>query len=427
MPLEIGVCKPYGSLSELYKSIDGIYPDIYGLYCDLHQRPELAFQEVQTSKTLSERLELLGFQVTRGIGKTGFIARFENGEGKTVGLRTELDAIVEKEDTGVQYASQATAMWNGAMVPVFHGCGHDIHMAMTIGAAELLTTKFKHEWSGSVVVIGQPAEETLRGARAMIEDLQARRQTNLIMADCIIGPHVSMYGEEGALVSYSFFENYGAAVQYFTIKINRMSGHTGLINIVDHRLQLSNILSDVLPKVNKRVQHVRILKIEDQWDYIEAHLSIRCDNKNSAVNLFRTVEKRISSQAKKFGVEALIKVEQGHFVPNVWSREIIEKLDPIFKEVFGHTACYVYDPPAMPLKKDVSAQSSSAPGAAEDMSLFKEMLGIPVAKWSVMANDPRSTKGNRYPFHHKKCFFDPEAGIRNGVASIVMATFALLE
>ncbi len=150
--------------------IDEIYPSLEALYVDLHQNPELSLQEKETAAKLAARLRALGYEVTTGVGGHGVVGVLRNGKGPTVLLRTDMDALPVKEDTGLPYASSATAKnAAGETVPVMHACGHDVHMASWIGAATLLA-RAKDRWRGTLVLVGQPAEEVLSGARAMIAD-----------------------------------------------------------------------------------------------------------------------------------------------------------------------------------------------------------------------------------------------------------------
>src|SRR5262245_31342291 len=150
--------------------VDDIYPDIETLYKDLHRNPELAFQETQTAAKLAARLKALGFDVTTGVGKTGVVAIMRNGAGPTVMLRTELDALPVAEKTGLAFASTATTKnAAGQLVPVMHACGHDIHMSAWAGTARLMA-EHKDRWRGTLMMVGQPAEEGLGGAAAMLTD-----------------------------------------------------------------------------------------------------------------------------------------------------------------------------------------------------------------------------------------------------------------
>ncbi|HEU4727056.1 MAG TPA: amidohydrolase [Kofleriaceae bacterium] len=149
---------------------DEIYPKLDALYLDLHKNPELSMKEDKTAARLATELKALGYQVTTGVGGTGVVGVLKNGAGPTVLLRTELDPLPIEEKTGLPYASTAKAVdQNGKTQPAMHACGHDIHMAGWTGAAALLA-RHKDLWHGTVVMIGQPGEEIVRGARAMIAD-----------------------------------------------------------------------------------------------------------------------------------------------------------------------------------------------------------------------------------------------------------------
>jgi hippurate hydrolase len=139
-------------------------------YRDLHEHPELSHQERQTAAKVSERLGGAGYQVHPGVGGTGVVGVLDNGPGPTVLLRADMDALPVREATGLGYASTATATdADGTDVPVAHACGHDVHVTCLLGAAQLLAEATR-EWSGTLVALFQPAEETGDGARGMLDD-----------------------------------------------------------------------------------------------------------------------------------------------------------------------------------------------------------------------------------------------------------------
>ncbi len=152
------------------KEVDAVYPAAHELYLDLHQNPELSSHETQTAAKLAARLRALGYEVTEGVGGTGVVAILKNGAGPTVMLRTELDALPVEEKTGLPYASKVhTKDDAGRDVPVMHACGHDVHMAALVGTADIMAHS-KTSWHGTLMLIGQPAEETISGAKRMVED-----------------------------------------------------------------------------------------------------------------------------------------------------------------------------------------------------------------------------------------------------------------
>jgi amidohydrolase len=146
------------------------YPFAEALYLDLHRNPELSFQETRTAAKLAAELRALGYDVTTGVPRTGVVAVMKNGAGPTIMLRTELDALPVTENTGLPYASTVRSTnAEGADVGVMHACGHDVHMAALVGTARIMAGT-RDRWRGTLLLIGQPAEETISGAKAMIAD-----------------------------------------------------------------------------------------------------------------------------------------------------------------------------------------------------------------------------------------------------------------
>jgi amidohydrolase len=152
------------------KEMDAVYPEANALYLDLHQNPELSSHETQTAAKLAGRLRSFGYDVTEHVGGTGIVALLKNGAGPTVMLRTELDALPVEEKTGLSYASKVRTRDDaGHEVPVMHACGHDLHMASLLGTATVMAHS-KDSWHGTLMLVGQPAEETISGAKAMLDD-----------------------------------------------------------------------------------------------------------------------------------------------------------------------------------------------------------------------------------------------------------------
>ena len=166
--------------------IDAYYPELQTLYQDIHRNPELAFQEVQTAAKLATRLKALGYEVTTGVGRTGIVGLLRNGVGPTVMLRTELDALPVAEKTGATFASTVvTKNLAGATVPVMHACGHDLHMTAWMGTARWMA-EHRQQWRGTLMLVGQPAEESTSGADAMLKD---GLFTRFPKPDYVIGLH----------------------------------------------------------------------------------------------------------------------------------------------------------------------------------------------------------------------------------------------
>jgi len=161
--------------------------DLTSIYTDIHSHPELSMQETRTAGIAAERLRQAGFDVTTGVGNTGVVGLLRNGDGPTVMLRADMDALPVKEATGLPYASTVVATdRDGNATPVGHMCGHDMHVTWLIGAATLFS-QARTGWQGTLLTVFQPAEETAEGSRAMIDD---GLFTRFPKPDIILGQHV---------------------------------------------------------------------------------------------------------------------------------------------------------------------------------------------------------------------------------------------
>jgi len=172
-----------------------LLPELEAIYKDLHSHPELSMQEVRTAKIAADYLDAQDFEVARGIGGTGVVGLLQNGDGPTVLLRADMDALPVTEATGLPYASTVTAKdEDGVEVGVSHACGHDLHVTWLMGAARLLS-EHRDLWKGTVLAVFQPGEEVGSGAAAMMEDGMA---TRFPKPDIILGQHV-MVGAAGTV------------------------------------------------------------------------------------------------------------------------------------------------------------------------------------------------------------------------------------
>ncbi len=203
---EEGVSKELQNILEIYKY--------------LHANPELSLLENKTADYLAQKLTALGFEVTQGVGGTGVVAVLENGEGKTLLIRADMDALPVKEQTNLDYASTIEmANAQGKVQPVMHACGHDIHMSVALGVAQRLATQ-KNTWRGRLLIVMQPAEEVGKGAKMMIEDglfvRFARPDYNLALHT---NSHLAA-GEVGIVSGYAL-----ANVDSVNIHIHGVGGH----------------------------------------------------------------------------------------------------------------------------------------------------------------------------------------------------------
>ncbi|MFN2541690.1 MAG: amidohydrolase [Chthoniobacterales bacterium] len=207
---------------------DAEVPSLLTIYKDLHSHPELSTQEERSSAIVAKELKAAGCEVTERVGKYdkpglscfGVVGVMKNGAGPTVLVRTDLDALPVHEETGVPYASTVTAKNNeGKDVPVMHACGHDIHMSTFIGTARALG-KLKDKWHGTIIFVGQPAEEMAGGARAMLKDGLYTRWPKPDYALALHDDAEIETGEIGITEGYAF-----ANVDSVDVTVHGMGGH----------------------------------------------------------------------------------------------------------------------------------------------------------------------------------------------------------
>ena len=210
---------------------------VASLYRELHTHPELSGREVRTAKRLGEELRLAGAEVTEHVGHNGVVGVIRNGRGPTVLVRTEMDALPVTEGTGLPYASVETAAnAKGATVGVMHACGHDVHMANLIGTARWLSDH-RTAWAGTVVLIGQPAEEAGAGARWMLAD---GLYTRFPRPDYALALHVAHDMEVGKVGYHAGPAMAGTSA--VTITVNGRGGHGALPQTTVDPVVLASVL-----------------------------------------------------------------------------------------------------------------------------------------------------------------------------------------
>ena len=193
-----------GSADAVLRNLDGLLPDLEALYKNVHSHPELSMQETRTAAVAADRLRAAGYEVTTAVGKTGVVGLLRNGDGPTVMLRADMDALPVEEATGLPYASKVTAPdREGKTVPVSHMCGHDMHVTWLIGATKLLADG-RTAWHGTLMAVLQPGEETAEGAQAMIDDGLFKRfpKPDVVLGQHVmVGPSGTVAGRHGAITS----------------------------------------------------------------------------------------------------------------------------------------------------------------------------------------------------------------------------------
>jgi amidohydrolase len=171
----------------VWAGIDEVSAPLADFYRDLHQHPELSLQEYRTAERIVAALLPLGIEITQQVGGTGVVGLLRNGDGPVVMLRADFDALPVAEETGLPYASTVrTTDGDGREVPVMHACGHDMHATCLVGAATLLA-RARDAWSGTLLLVFQPAEELARGAQDMVNDGLFQR---FPVPEIVLGQHV---------------------------------------------------------------------------------------------------------------------------------------------------------------------------------------------------------------------------------------------
>ena len=214
------VLSGFAQTSSLPGQVESVFPDAHALYLDLHQHPEISSHETRTAEVMAGKLKSLGYEVTEHIGGAGLVAILKNGAGPTIMLRTELDALPVEEKTGLPYASKVrTKDDSGRDVPVMHACGHDLHMSSLYGTAAIMAHT-KDTWHGTLMLVAQPAEETITGAKKMVED---GLFTRFPKPDYALALHDKAELEAGTI---GYVEGYALAnVDSVDITIRGIGGH----------------------------------------------------------------------------------------------------------------------------------------------------------------------------------------------------------
>jgi amidohydrolase len=405
------------------KEVDAVYPEAHALYIDLHQNPELSSHETQTAAKLAGRLRGLGYEVTEHVGGTGVVAILKNGAGPSVMLRTELDALPVEEKTGLSYASKIHAKDDaGRDVPVMHACGHDLHMASILGTATIML-KSKDTWHGTLMLIGQPAEETIGGAKAMVAD---GLLTRFPKPDVAVALHVGNTLPAGQVGIVPGVYNTNADSLKITIYGKGGHGsapHTAIDPIVIAArtiLALQTIASREVKPGDMAVVTVGYIQAGTKNNIIPDHaelgLTVRTNKAEVRKQVLAAIDRITKAEAEAAGV------------PRPPSIDHYEGTD------------LVYNDPALALRlkgvletalgKD-NVVMEEAITASEDFSYFTEQ-GIPGFYFSLGGADPEKlaqakAAGSTLPSNHSPLFApDVDPALHTGIAAEVAVLRNLL-
>jgi hippurate hydrolase len=353
--------------------------ELASLYTGLHRQPELSMREYRTAKIAADQLEALGYEVTREVGVTGVVGLLRNGDGPTVMLRADMDGLPMREDTGLPYASTATAEdEHGSTVSVAHSCGHDLHVAWMLGAARILAEN-RSAWQGAVLIVFQPGEETAQGATAMVRDWDAR---GLPKPEVILGQHV-MVGAAGT-VQYRpgviLSAGDSLEIKLFGRGAHGSQPHTSIDPVVMAAacvLRLQTIVSREVAPSEPAVLTIGSLQAGTKENIIPDEavikLNMRTYSEDTRVAMLESIRRICGAESDASGAP-----RPPEFTPI--NRYPLTENDPLatrqvataFRAVFG----------------DHATEAPQPASASEDFSVFGRAWNVPYVFWFVGGTDP---------------------------------------
>jgi len=404
------------------------YPSLEKFYLTTHTNPELSLQEEQTSKRLAAEWRAAGFEVTEKVGGFGVVGVLKNGPGKTVLIRTDLDALPVKEETGAEYASKITATDPaGKTVPVMHACGHDIHITSIIGVARAMAG-MKDRWSGTLVLMGQPAEEIVRGAKAMLDD---GLFTKFPRPDFCLALHVDSELEVGKVGFVSGFAM--ANSDSAEIVIRGIGGHGAqpqttkdpVVIAAQTVLNLQTIVSREVRAIDPVVISVGSIHGGTKYniipDEVTLQLTIRTYKDDVRAKVFKAIERIVKGTAATAGVppelEPKITFREG--TPSTYNTpELVTRVTQTLRRTLGEENVIQRDP-------SMGGEDFGLLGRQEPkIPIFMYRLGS-VSKEKVAAS---KAGGPALPsLHSSKYLPEREGTIKTGVVSMTAAALDLLK
>jgi len=340
---------------ELKQSVQSDIPHLEKIYHHLHQTPELSKFEFNTAKFLANKLRQYGYEVTEGLAKTGLVAILKNGDGPTVMLRADTDALPVLEETGLSYASTATMKnESGKSVPVMHACGHDMHMTVLLGTAKQMV-KYKDNWQGTLMLIAQPGEEVGYGAKLMLAEGLFEK---FPLPDYNVAMHVSAdlaAGKVGYVKGYAM-----ANVDSVDVLIKGIGGHGAyphntkdpVVMAAEIILKLQTIVSREISPLESAVITVGSIhggtKHNIIGNKVKLQLTVRSYSDQSRDFLLKRIEQISHGIAKTAGMpdellpEVVVKEE---YTPSVYNQpEFTQQVVNNLKQALGNDNIVSVDP-----------------------------------------------------------------------------------
>ena len=276
------------------------------VYKDIHQNPEISLQEEETSKKLAEELRKVGYEVTENFGGYGIVGILKNGEGPTILYRTDMDALPMVEKTELDYASTKKITYNGVETGAMHSCGHDMHMATWLGTARAMA-EVKDSWKGTLMLIGQPAEEIGAGAKLMLD---AGLYEKFGVPDFGLGLHCNPSipaGQIGIGEGYTMANTEMADIHVYGIGAHGASPHMSVDPVVLASMivmELQTIVSRSIKPIDDAVVTVGAIKGGTKHNIIPDEVKLELTIRTFKEDVRQLVHRRIREIAKGVAISA---------------------------------------------------------------------------------------------------------------------------
>lgn len=414
--------EPPAGLAQLRDWTKAELPKLVELYRHFHQHPELSLFEKDTAAKLAAEWKAAGFEVTSGVGGHGVVALLKNGAGPTVMLRTDLDGLPVVEQTGLAYASKVKVKdAAGNDVGTMHACGHDIHITSLVAVARYFAAN-KNQWRGTLMLIGQPAEERVIGAKAMLDDGLFTRFPKPDVALAMHCDSALAAGAVGCRAGYALANSDSVDVTLYGKGGHGAYPHTTVDPIVQAAqfiLAVQTIVSREVKPTEPAVITVGSMHAGTKHNIIgdraELQLTVRSYSDEVRAQLFKAIERKAKGIAMSMGApEPSIKVTEG--TPALYNDDKLNaRVEGLFRRVFGD--------------KQVTLGEQSMGG--EDFSRYGK-AGVPVVMFRLGTIEAKRLArmyelGQEPPSLHSPLFYpDAEQTLETGVIAMASATLDLM-
>lgn len=421
---------PLGASADLDQRVDALYDEeLEDLFLWFHQNPELSHMEHKTAARLADELDALGYDVHTGIGGTGIVALLENGDGPLVMFRADMDGLPVEEKSGLSYASTAKQVdWDGNEVFVMHACGHDVHVTSLVGTARIMAER-RDQWQGTLMLIGQPAEERVGGARLMREDnIWAR----FGQPDYAMALHVTSTVPTGMLIAdpapYSGADTVDILIK--GVGAHGASPHSGVDPVLlgsQIVVALQSVVSRNLPPRRPGVITVGSFHSGTKHNIIsdaaKLQLTVRSESAADRALLLEGIKRVAENSGRVMGLpenmlpEVIVYENEG-VPPTLNDIAMLERMRGVWTDQLGEGVFYNEERLAM---------------GAEDFPFFTVDPYIPSVYFAVGGTDPadferEAAGGPPVASHHSPLFkIVPEPSVQLGVKASVTGLIDLLQ